>query len=142
MDSWSDIFAPLVGRIFMGGFFLWNGIEAALNFPATTVLFVTAGMPGPIGLALVAVAVEVVCGILLVVGSFTKYSAILLSCFVFLTALLHPGTSNAISQTLFLQDMAIIGGLFYISAYGSGAWSTDWKYVMTKKAAPKRHKKR
>jgi putative oxidoreductase len=139
----------LIGRILMGGFFLWNGIEATLNFESATMVFASVKMPHPEVFAMIAIAIEVVCGILLVVGTYTRPAAITLSVFVFSTSLLHPGTANSFSQMLFLQDMAIIGGLLYISAYGSGFWSNDWKYTVVKKPEKierkpqkKAHKKR
>ena len=112
----------------MGGFFLWNGIEAGLNFPGTVVTFANAGSPNPIALALIAIAVEVACGILLVVGIWSRAAALMLVVFVIGTAFLQSGVQSPLQQAFFLQDMAIIGGLLYVSAYGAGAWSTAWKY--------------
>jgi putative oxidoreductase len=129
MDNWSDIFAPLIGRILMGGFFLWNGIISALNFPNTTVMFATAGSPNPTALAIVAIAVEVICGIALVVGVQCRVASLALVVFVIGSAFLQQGIQSELTQTLFLQNMAIVGGLLYVSAYGSGAWSPAWKYT-------------
>ncbi len=128
MDNWSDIFAPLVGRILMGGFFLWNGIEATLNFPNTVVTFASIGSPSPVALALIAIIAEVICGILLVVGLWSRVAALILVACVVGTAFLQTGAQSPLAQALFLQDMAIIGGLLYVSAYGAGVWSTSWKY--------------
>jgi putative oxidoreductase len=130
MDSWSDIFAPLLGRILMGGFFLWNGIEAALNFPAATLVFVNVGMPYPLSMAFAAILIEVLCGILLIVGSYTKPAATSLAIFVLCSSFLYSTKGNSgMSEAYFLQDMAIIGGLLFISAYGSGSRSPDWKFA-------------
>jgi putative oxidoreductase len=128
MDSWSDIFAPLIGRILMGGFFLWNGIEATLNFPNTVVTFANIGSPSPVALALVAIAVEVLCGIALIVGVGSRVAALVLVVFVVATAFLQIGLQTEAMQNVFLQNMAIVGGLLYVSAYGAGAWSTSWHY--------------
>jgi len=128
MDNWSDIFAPLIGRILMGGFFLWNGIEATLNFPNTVVVFANVGSPSPIALALLAIAIEVGCGILLIVGLWSRVAALVLVGFVVATAFMQTGAQTPLAQALFLQDVAIIGGLLYVSAYGAGAWSTSWHY--------------
>jgi putative oxidoreductase len=128
MDNWSDIFAPLIGRILMGGFFLWNGIEATLNFPNTVATFATIGSPSPIALTLLAIGIEVGCGILLVVGLWSRVAALILVVFVIGSAFLQTGPQSAFTQALYLQDMAIVGGLLYVSAYGAGVWSTSWKY--------------
>lgn len=128
MDNWSDIFAPLIGRILMGGFFLWNGIEATLNFANTSATLAGIGSPSPVALALLVIAVEVGCGVLLVVGLWSRVAALILVVFVIGTAFLQAGTQDALERALFLQDMAIVGGLLYVSAYGSGVWSTAWPY--------------
>ena len=112
----------------MGGFFLWNGIETTLNFPNTVATFATIGSPSPVALAIIALGVEIACGILLVVGLWSRVAALVLVVFVVATAFLQTGPQSDMAQALFLQDMAIIGGLLYVSAYGAGAWSTAWKY--------------
>lgn len=128
MDNWADIFAPLIGRILMGGYFLWNGIETTLNLANTTATLANIGSPSPVGLALLIIATEVCCGILLIVGVWSRTAALVLVVFVIGTAFLQGGSQSAVVQALFLQDMAIIGGLLYISAYGAGVWSTAWPY--------------
>lgn len=128
MDNWSDIFAPLIGRILMGGFFLWNGIEATLNFPNTVITFTNIGSPSPIALALLVVAIEVLCGLSLVVGIGCRVASLILVVFVMASAFVQPGLGTEVTQAFFLQNMAIVGGLLYVSAYGSGAWSPAWHY--------------
>jgi len=118
----------LVGRILMGGFFLWNGIEATLNFPNTVVTFSTLSLPSPLWFAVFAIAIEVLCGVGLIVGFWSRVAALVLVVFVIAAALVQTGLSTGVTETLFLQDMAIIGGLLYISAYGAGAWSPQWRY--------------
>jgi putative oxidoreductase len=112
----------------MGGFFLWNGIIATLNFPNTVATFATIGSPSPAALAIVTVAVEVLCGIALVVGVGSRIASLVLVVFVIATAFIQTGIQSEVTQALFLQNMAIVGGLLYVSAYGSGAWSPAWRY--------------
>jgi len=69
------------------------------------------------------------CGIALIVGVWSRPAALVLVVFVVGTAFLQTGSAqSALAQALFLQDMAIVGGLLYVSAYGAGAWSTSWHY--------------
>jgi putative oxidoreductase len=128
MDNWADIFAPLIGRILMGGFFLWEGIISALNFPNTAATFATIGSPSPVVLAAIAIGIEVLCGIALVVGIECRIASLILVVFVIASAFIQPVIQNEASQAFFLQNMAIVGGLLYVSAYGSGAWSPAWRY--------------
>ncbi|MGC9602552.1 MAG: DoxX family protein [Minisyncoccia bacterium] len=126
MHSYTDIFAPLIGRILMGGFFVWSGVEATINFPTTATSIANTGALVPITLAIVAILIEVLCGIAIVVGFKTSQAALVLALYVIAVAFFYTGLASNSSQALFLQDMAIVGGLLYISAYGAGSWATDW----------------
>ena len=128
MHSYADIFAPLIGRILVGGFFIWNGIEAVINFPNTVLSIGSIGTPMPITLAIIAITVEVLCGMALVVGFNTSPAALVLALYVIIVAFFYTGLGSSSAQALFLQDMAIVGGLLYISAYGAGSWASDWHY--------------
>jgi putative oxidoreductase len=127
MNPFTDIYAPLLGRILVGGFFLWEGIEKAINFPSTVALL-GGRLPHPIEIAAVAIAVEVIGGLALIVGLRTKLTALVLAVFMILSAFLYLDFSSETQVTLFLQSMAIVGGLLYISAFGSGSWAPDWIY--------------
>jgi putative oxidoreductase len=128
MHNYGDIFAPIIGRILMGGFFVWSGVEATLNFPATIASMANVGAPMPTTFAIVAILIEVLCGIAIVVGFKTSQAALVLALYVIAVAFFYTGLGTNSSQALFLQDMAIVGGLLYISAYGAGSWATDWHY--------------
>jgi len=128
MENYGDIFAPLIGRILVGGFFIWNGIVATLNLSSTVSSMIAVGAPMPTALAIAAIAVEVLCGIALVVGFKTSPAALILALYVVVVAFFYTGFGTSSAQALFLQDMAIVGGLLYISAYGAGSWASDWHY--------------
>jgi putative oxidoreductase len=128
MHNYGDIFAPLIGRILVGGFFIWSGIEATLNFPNTVETIISLGAPMPITLATIAIAIEVLGGTAMVVGFKTSPAALILALYVIIVAFFYTGFATGSSQALFLQDMAIVGGLLYISAYGAGSWASDWHY--------------
>jgi putative oxidoreductase len=110
-----DLLAPLVGRILVGGFFLWSGIEATLNFP--TEVFKFGGLGEPISLAITSIfiSIQVLGGSALVVGFKTRPVALLLAIYATLTAFLYIAFSHAPQQEIFLQSLAIVGGLLYIS---------------------------
>lgn len=128
MHNYADLFAPLVGRILVGGFFIWSGIEATLNFTNAVGSLIQSGVPMPITVAIVAISIEVFCGIAIVVGFKTSPAALVLALYVLVVAFFYTGFGSGPAQTLFLQDMAIVGGLLYISAYGAGSWASDWHY--------------
>jgi putative oxidoreductase len=63
-----------------------------------------------------------------VIGFKTSPAALVLALYVIVVAFFYTGLATSSTQALFLQDMAILGGLLYISAYGAGSWATDWPY--------------
>ncbi len=118
-------YAPLFGRILLGGFFLWNGVQTLLHLPATAEMLTTAGLPSSVFLATLVGAIEVLGGIGLVVGFHTRLCAAVLAFYIALVAGFLFNANDAAGTHLFLQRMAIVGGLLYVVAYGSGRWSTD-----------------
>ncbi len=124
MDKQLELYAPLLGRIMIGGFFLWNGIHQALNVPTTISIFSSIGFPQPIAWALGAISIEVLGGIVLIVGYKSRISASILALYTTASILL-VGSLGAFQLQLFLANMAVVGGLLYVSTYGSGRWSTD-----------------
>lgn len=128
MHSYADIFAPLIGRILVGGFFIWSGVESTLNFAGTVGSLITSGAPMPLVLSVLIIAIQVLCGMAIVVGFKTSPAALVLALYVIVVAFFYTGLDSGPAQALFLQDMAIVGGLLYISAYGAGSWASDWHY--------------
>lgn len=125
MQDWPRAYAPLIGRILVGGFFLWNGIQQILNLDTMVDIFTQTGLPQPTYLVLGAAALEIVAAMMLVVGFKTRLSAAVLVLYTLAASVLLiyiPGPGNT---QIFLGNMAIVGGLLYICAYGSGAWSTE-----------------
>lgn len=127
MHRWTELYAPLIGRIFMGGYFLWSGIQEGLNFPSTVATLAQAGMPNPEWIGALGILLEVLCGIALIVGSKTRMAALVLAIYMMASAFLYNGLGSDTTLNLFLQNLAIVGGLLYMSAYGSKGWNTDWR---------------
>ena len=100
MNRFADLFAPIVGRILMGGYFLWSAVGVALDSPHLSI-------PGGFFML-----IEAVAGIMLIVGYKTRHVALALTLFVIVAAF--------VDAHFVLSDIAIIGGLLYIGAYGSG----------------------
>lgn len=122
MNRFTDIYAPIIGRVLLGGFFLWDGIEKSLNLAGTIQLLGNGGLPVPTILAVLMIAVEVLGGIGLIVGFMTSTIALALAIYAILTSLLLINFNGETGISLFLRNMAIVGGLFSISALGAGTW--------------------
>lgn len=122
MNVWIDCYAPLIGRVFMGGFFLWNGIQAALNLPAAAAMFAAHGLPYGSLLAMAVVVVEVVGGIAIIIGVYTRYAALMLTLYLVLQAGFLTNFNDDGDLNRFVLNLGIIGGLLYISTDKNRPW--------------------
>ena len=122
MDKLTDLYAPLIGRILMGGFFLWNGVEGLINFPATLQIFAAPGLAEPMLWAGASIAIEIIGGAMLIAGWRTRVGALVLALYTLGTSFLFLTFSNTAEIHLFVENMAVVGGLLYLSAYGPERW--------------------
>ena len=128
MAHWSDCYGPLVGRILVGGFFFWSGILDLLNLSTTTGLVAAAHVPAPGIVTLLAILIDIAAGLGLILGYKTRISALVLVVYFTLTTILfHADFTDPTQTNFFIENIAIIGGLLYMSAHGSGHWSMDHK---------------
>jgi putative oxidoreductase len=116
--------AEFVGRFGLAAIFLISGFGKIAQYAGTQAYMAAAGVPGSV-LPLV-IAVEVLGGAAIVVGLYTRVSAVLLAGFSLVTALLfHAQLSDPIQQIMFLKNIAMAGGFLILAAQGAGAWSLD-----------------
>ena len=127
MNRTLELYAPLFGRILLGGFFLWNGIQEILNFPTTVAIYSHGGFSNATVFATVASAIEVLGGIAIVTGVRIRFAAATLIIYLLCTSVVFMTVQSQTYTQLFLENFAVIGGLLYIMTYGSGRWSADWK---------------
>jgi putative oxidoreductase len=121
----------LVGRCLIAALFLVAGIMKVMNVAGTTAYMARLGFPMPDLFAYLSIVIEVGGGILLVVGWQTRKVAWFLALYV-LVALgaAHRFWEYDQAQRLnqinhFLKNLAIIGGLLFVAAFGSGRASVD-----------------
>jgi len=75
-----------------------------------------------------AIIVEILFPILLIIGYYTKFSALVLSLFTLVLAVIfHTDFSNQMQLISFLKNIAIAGGFLIIFVYGPGKYSLDHK---------------
>lgn len=115
MNDWFDMLAPIIGRILIGGFFLFSGIEKVFNFPSFVELFARANYPQPILIALCIMAIESLGGLALIADYQTRACALVLAVYLILSATVTFQPSTTTTVQLFLQNMAILGGLFMVA---------------------------
>ncbi|AQV94167.1 DoxX family protein [Cupriavidus necator] len=123
--------AALVGRILIGGMFLANSAGLSANFAAVARLMAGKGIPLAPWLLALAIALWVLGGLSIVVGYKLRWCAVVLACaLVPVTLCMHaPWNADAASfpneLNHFLKNLAILGGVLYVAAYGAGGWSLD-----------------
>jgi len=117
MNRPSTFYAPLVGRILVGGFFLWSGIQEVLNLPFAVSMLALQGLPQPALLAVLAAAIMIGGGLALVTDFKTRIFALLLVGYLLVSSLTLFGDLTPSHLQLFLHSMAIVGGLLYMAAF-------------------------
>jgi putative oxidoreductase len=123
--------ATLIGRVLIALLFVPSGFGKLTGFSGTVGYVASAGVPLPEVAAGIAVLVELVFGLLLLVGWQTRWVALGMAVFTFVISFIFHNfwaadAAHHMSQFLnFYKNMAIAGGLLAYSAFGAGGWSFD-----------------
>lgn len=121
-------FAVLIARICASAIFIIGGFHKLTYMKATVHAFTNLGVPSPHAAYWIAVAVELGCGLLLLVGFKARFAAAALAVFSVATAVLaHTDFSIAAQQTQFLKNLSMAGGFIALAAIGAGFFSVDTK---------------
>jgi putative oxidoreductase len=117
---------PLVGRILIAAIFLLSGVSK-LAAPAGTIAYIqAAGLPLPAVGYGIAVATEVIGGLLLVLGYRTRIVGLWLALFSLATAFgFHHDLADQNQFIHFFKNVAMTGGLLQVVAFGGGRLSLD-----------------
>ena len=116
----------ILGRILLSAIFLINGIGKIFNYEGTIQYMEDFDVPGY--LIIPAITAEILFPILLIIGYYTKFSALVLSLFTLaLAVIFHTDFSNQMQLMSFLKNIAIAGGFLIIFVYGPGKYSIDHK---------------
>ena len=115
--------ADLLGRILIAAMFIDAGVPKVGAFAATQAYMASAGVPGALLPAVI--ALEVLGGIALILGYRTRIVAMAMAAFPVLAALLFHRAPDQIQHILLMKNVAIAGGLLILSAREAGSWSLD-----------------
>jgi putative oxidoreductase len=113
-----------LGRLLLAAIFLHEAWAKLTAYDAAVGYMQAFGLPG--WLLPFAIAVELVGGILVIAGLYTRVAALALALFCVATAVLfHNKFGNRNELLHFEKDLAIAGGFLVLAARGGGAWALD-----------------
>jgi putative oxidoreductase len=125
MKSYTPAVAAF-GRLLIATIFIISGIGKIAEPALTQGYIASAGLPAPALAYLVAIAVELGGGLLLTIGFQTRIVALVMAAFTLAAALgFHHDFADQNQMIHFLKNIAMMGGLLQVVAFGAGAYSLD-----------------
>ncbi|MBL1434468.1 DoxX family protein [Candidatus Wolfebacteria bacterium] len=115
-----ELWAPVLGRVLIASLFIIAGLGKLMDF-AGTVAFATAfNVPFPEVAIVIAIIIELGGGLLLLFGFWSRLVAFKIGLFLLVVTLFfHTDFADQAQMMQFLKNMAIIGGLLYVSVHGA-----------------------
>ena len=133
MNQCISKFGPLVGRILIAVIFLLSGIGKIGNFAGTAGYMASQGVPMTELLLVITIIIEVGSAAMLILGWKARLAAAVLFLWMIpVTLTFHnfwaaPADQHMIQQIMFLKNLAMMGGMLFIMAFGSGPYSIERK---------------
>jgi putative oxidoreductase len=121
----------LIGRILLAAIFVWSGFGKVGGFEGLAGQIASKGFPAAQAFAAATIAIEIGAGLMLVAGWKARWAALLLAVFtVIVTIFYHnywavPEAQKMMQQIQFMKNLALIGGLLMVTAFGPGRFSVD-----------------
>jgi putative oxidoreductase len=121
----------LVGRVLIAWLFIPSGWAKIAGFAGTAGYIASKGVPLPEVSAAIAVAAELGLGLLLLVGWQARWAALGLAIFLaVITPIFHgywamPEAEQMMQKLAFNKNIAVLGGLLVLTAFGAGRFSLD-----------------
>ena len=113
-----------LGRLLLASIFILEGWSKLRGYEAATAYMTRFGVPGVLLPAVI--ALELGCGLMIVVGWRTRLAAAALAVFCVLAAFLfHTNVADRNQLLHFEKDLALAGGLLVLAIAGAGQWSID-----------------
>jgi putative oxidoreductase len=117
-------YSHLVGRILIALIFIIAGAGKLMDPAGTAGYMQSAGVPTLF--LWPTIALELLCGIAIVLGFQTRIVSYLLAFFCIAAAVLfHMDFSNQMQQILFLKNLAIAGGFLLLASSGATSLAVD-----------------
>lgn len=122
-----DKFIELAGRVLLGTTFLMAGVgKIGAGYAGTAGYMDSMGVPG--GLLPLVILLEIVGGLMVVVGFKVKWVAYALAAFTLVAGIIfHSNFDDQIQSIMFMKNLMITGGFLLLAIHGSGQLSLDNK---------------
>ena len=123
--------AALVGRVLLAYLFIKSGWGKIGGFEQTAAMMASKGVPLAQLALVVTIAVELVAGLMLVIGYKARWAALAIALWLIPVTFMFHGYWNVpadqvMNQTNhFFKNVAIFGGMLMVFAFGPGRYSVD-----------------
>ena len=121
----------VIARILLALMFVLAGVGKLGGLEGTAGYIASKGLPLPMVLAVATGVLELVAGVLLIIGWQARWAALALAAFTLVASVIFhnfwamPAAQQMMQQLMFMKNMAVIGGLLLVFAFGAGALSLD-----------------
>lgn len=123
--------AALVGRILLALIFVISGYGKIGGFEGTAGYIASKGLPLPQVGAAIAVVVELIGGVMLIIGWKARWAALAIAVFTLAAAFFFhaywelPVDKRMVDYLSFWKNLSIAGGMLMVFAFGPGRYSLD-----------------
>ena len=127
----SQGFPVVIARVLLALMFVLAGIGKLGGLEGTAGYIASKGLPMPMVLAVAVGVLELVAGVLLIIGWQARWAALALAVFTVVASVLFhnywamPAEQQMMQQLMFMKNLAVTGGLLLVFAFGAGALSLD-----------------
>jgi len=122
---------PLLGRVLISAIFILGGISKIMAFSMYTGYVAAGHLPLPAVSLGIATAIELVGGLAILAGFWTRFTASVVFLYLIPTTLLFhkfwvfQGMDRMNQMIHFEKNLAIMGGLLILAVHGAGRYSFD-----------------
>ena len=131
MANPSGSITPLIGRVLMSVIFIVAGIQKIPAFSMMKGYVAMAHLPLPSVALSIAIAIEILGGLAILVGFWTRFTAWVVFVYLIPTTLcfhLLPALNGVDRMSNIMnveKNLAIMGGLLILAVHGAGSYSCD-----------------
>ncbi|MES2135220.1 MAG: DoxX family protein [Patescibacteria group bacterium] len=124
-DKKASVFI-LLGRVALSALFIIFGFLKIGTFAGMVAFATSAGVPFPELAITLAIVIELLAGLMVLVGYQTKWAALAIALFLIpVTYYFHRNFADQVNLTMFWKNISILGGMLVLAAHGAGRYSID-----------------